>query len=53
MLQELGEEYDPKQQATEEFIDNMNIYVLNNSLLYSIQIKSCRFYNIPAMMLAN
>ena len=29
-----GEEYDPKQQATAEFIDND--HVLNNSLLYSM-----------------
>ena len=30
-----GEEYDPKQQATAEFIDNYD-HVLNNSLLYSM-----------------
>ena len=31
-----GVEYDPKQQATAEFIDNMSIHILNNSLLYSM-----------------
>ena len=31
-----GVEYDPKQQATAKFIDNMSIHILNNSLLYSM-----------------
>ena len=32
-----GEEYDPKQQAMAEFMDNNNNeHVLNNSLLYSM-----------------
>ena len=31
-----GVEYDPKQQATAEFIDNKYEHVLNDSLLYSM-----------------
>ena len=41
-----GVEYDQKQQATVEFIDNMNIHYCIASVLniQSLGIKSCRFY---------